>query len=139
MNWEGMELEKDGFKNITVLKKRVTANYGAGVACGPFGFDTVDVEIVVQDNGKKVYLHGCWCSEAPDIEFNVTAESVYDLYVRLFDCNDDKANDLLEIRKRILENAETDAFLKNAVETERYKDQYEEIKKTIAYEIGWEE
>ena len=126
--------------NICVLKKRVTANYGAGVACGPFGFDTVDVEVVVLDNEKKVYLHGCWCSECPDdIEFNVTAESIYDLDVCLFDCNDEKADELLVIRKRILENAETDAFLKNAVETERYKDQYEEIKKTIAYEIGWEE
>lgn len=126
--------------DICVLKRSVATNYGAGVACGPFGYDAVDVEIVVLDNGQKVYLHGGWCSECPDeFDFNVTAESVYDIYARLSDCSIEEETELIATLDRILEAAESDEFLKDVDVMERYSEQYKEIERTILCEVYEEE
>lgn len=54
--------------------------------CGISGIDSVDAEIVVENEGKRVFLHAQWVSEAADdIIFETTYESAYDIYEKMFD------------------------------------------------------
>lgn len=130
-------MKKENLNNIIELKRRMTTNsFGAGVACGPMGYDAVDAEIIVLDNGNKVYLHGEWVSENPDgFLLEATTESIFNLNEQLNDCSDDEFDKLIADRERIRENAMTVEYWANVDVKERYKMQYAEILKILANEM----
>ena len=69
--------------NMKEISRRVMVNDKEGLACGPCGVLAADAEMAVLDEGKTVFLHAQWVSEAPDVLYEATAESVYDIYERL--------------------------------------------------------
>lgn len=75
------------------INRRIKFSDETGMACGPMGIIGCDAEIQVDDDGKTVYIHGQWCSEADDLFFEATTESVYDVLMRMHDNIDN--NDVL--------------------------------------------
>ena len=70
--------------------------------CGISGIDSADAEIVVEDNGRQVFLHAQWVSEVPEeFLFETTYESTYDLYEKMFEPGCD-ADALCAERDRIV-------------------------------------
>ena len=66
--------------SIKVLKERSVFL----ASDSPFGIDSALAEIVVEDDGRTVYLCATWVSEAPDeITFETTFESLYDVYLKI--------------------------------------------------------
>lgn len=108
---------------MKIVSRKSMYHEDYGMACGPIGITAIDAEIVVDDNGQKVYLHAQWVDEAADIIlYEATSESVYDVYKKL---NSGKGNfdDLIAERDRI-----------TAVKIEdgaKYQPYYEKLKKMI--------
>lgn len=111
------------------LSRRMMTISEEGTTCGPFGVDAVDAEIVVEDNGTVVYLHGQWVSECPDdIYFEATLKSIYDYYVKLNECDDETFNVLADEMNEVSEQSKDDPFFDDIDPDERYAEQFEEIR-----------
>ena len=62
------------------LSRRVMINTDGGA----LGMTACDSEIVVDDDGKTVYIHAEWVDAAPEqFDIDVTDESIYDLAEQL--------------------------------------------------------
>ncbi len=112
------------------ISRRAMNNDSEGMACGPSGLYAVDAEIVVEDEGKIVYLHTEWVSEVHDeILFEATTESIYDHLVKVNELmngdNDefDKACDVMHRTQN-----ETDLSKNEGIDiSERYAEQYQQL------------
>ena len=117
--------------NTTTIKeteRRSNYFYEEGFACGPISRAVVETEIVVEDNGEKVYLHGQWIDAVADeILFEATKESIYDVYLKLNDADDELFDTLIAERDRI----EADKIDDDS----RYEPFYEELKRMIIKEL----
>lgn len=86
-----------------------------------------DAEIVVEDSGDVIYLHGQWISEVPDeILFEATRESIYDIYNKLNHSSSENFEALIDERERIQSNKLDDEYARD-----RYAAQYDEILKLL--------
>lgn len=111
------------------LSRRLEYHEEDGFACGPFGLTVIDAEIVIDDNGDTVYLHGQWVDAAGDeILFEATTESIYDAYIRMNNAkNDEEMDSACEERDRISEyQIEND---------EKYQAYYDDLKTMIIEEM----
>ena len=112
------------------ISRRAMNNESEGMACGPSGIYAVDAEIVVEDEGKIVYLHTQWVSEVADsILFEATTESVYDEIAKInelingdFDEFEEacKVLDRIRAKKGLSKNEGIDI-------SERYAEQYQQL------------
>ena len=50
---------------------------------GISGIDAINAEIVIEDDGKKVFLLGQWSNESGDYYFETTYISTFDLYEKM--------------------------------------------------------
>lgn len=118
---------------IKEISRRIMNNADEGMACGPVGITAIDAEIVVEDEGRKVYLHAQWIDEIGDeISYEATTESAYDIYEKLNHCSDDEFDDLIAMRDQICSNEIED--------TTRYQSFFDELRKMVEEEIkvqGW--
>lgn len=114
---------------IKEIERRVNYSVEDGIACGPVSIAAVDAEIVVCDNGERIYLHGQWIDEVPDeVLLEATKESVYDVYMKLNCADYEHFDELIAERDRIdADKIEDDS---------RYESIYEELKKMIAKELS---
>lgn len=108
------------------ISRRAMNSESEGMACGPAGLYAVDAEIVVEDEGKLVYLHTQWVDEVPDdIYFEATTESIYDQMVKMntnqadFDKAVDEMNRIRD-EKDLSKNEGIDI-------SERYAEQYQQL------------
>lgn len=86
---------------MKIVRRRSMYHEEDGMACGPTGITAIDAELVVDDNGRKIYLHAQWVDEVPDtIVYEATFESTYDVCKKL---NSGKGSfdDLIAERDRI--------------------------------------
>ena len=112
------------------ISRRAMNNDSEGMACGPSGIYAADAEIVVEDEGKTVYLHTQWVDEVSDeILFEANTESIYDHLVRINKLmNGD--NDELGKACEAMEQArnETDLSRIEGIDiSERYAEQYQQL------------
>lgn len=111
------------------ISRRIMVNQDeGGMACGPVtGVTACDAEIVIDDNGKTVYLHAQWVDECDDeILLEATYTSVYDVYDKLNKCDwkDRKTVDALL--------TERDRIVADGIEDDtKYQDIYDELKKMV--------
>lgn len=124
------------------LSRRMMTISEEGTTCGAYGVDAVDAEIVVEDNGTTVYLHGQWVSECPDdICFEATLESIYDYCVKLNECDDETFDTLVDEMNRVSEEGREDPFFDDIDVDEHYAEQFEEIRKMLlegVKQLGYE-
>ena len=113
--------------NMKEISRRSMYHEDEGMACGPVSMATADAEIVIDNNGDKVYLHGQWIDELGDeIFYEATKESTYDIYEK-FNKKEGDDDELL---------AEYDRVANNAIQNvEIYNCYFEEIKKMIFEEL----
>lgn len=119
-----------------------------GIACGPAGMYAIDAEIVVEDEGRNVYLHAQWISEVGDtVSFEATTESIYDVYEELNKINGnpkafpaDAFDKVIEKRNRIQQESSIAAVFSG------YEEQYDQMVQMIrevldrdGYEYDWSE
>ncbi len=104
-----------------------------GIACGPVGMYVIDAEIVVEDEGRNVYLHAQWISEVGDtVSFEATTESIYDVYEELNKINGnpkafpaDAFDKVIEKRNRIQQESSIAAVFSG------YEEQYDQMVQMI--------
>lgn len=113
---------------IKELSRRCMYNVDEGVACGPVSVTSIDAEIVIEDQENNVFLHAQWVDAAgDDLYFEATRESIYDVYEKLVNCEDEEEFErLISDRDRIEENS--------IEEDSKYQDYYDELEKMIAAE-----
>ncbi len=76
---------------IREISRRVQMTEDEGIACGPASTVSLEAEIVIDDNGKKVYLHGQWVDAAPeDTLYEAHTVSMFDMYIRMTHAEDDE-------------------------------------------------
>lgn len=126
------------------ISRRCMLNDEVGMACGPCGVIAADAEMVVEDEGKTVYLHVQWISEAPGFLDEATAESVYDLYNGI--SHDEGDVDALVRECERISAAGIESLFPACDIQERYGEQFREMEQTIknllaehGYEIDEEE
>ena len=112
------------------ISRRAMNSESEGMACGPAGLYAVDAEIVVEDEGKLVYLHTQWVDEVPDaIHFEATTESVYDEVIKvngLMNGDNDEFDAAVEVMNRISE--EKNLSKNEGIDIyERYDEQYQQL------------
>lgn len=112
------------------ISRRAMNNESEGMACGPSGLYAVDAEIVVEDEGKTVYLHTQWVDEVPDeILFEATTESIYDQIVKingLMNADNDEFGEACKVLDRI--RAEKGLIGDEGINiSERYAEQYQQL------------
>lgn len=107
------------------IRRRAKSNVDEGIACGPVFVYANDAEIVLEDEGKEVFLHAQYVSEAPGVRIEAHTESIYDVYMEMnnIDCSDREAFDTV-IAKRNKIDAE--AKVSGDIE-ERYAEQYQQL------------
>ena len=108
------------------ISRRAMNSESEGMACGLAGLYAVDAEIVVENEGKFVYLHTQWVDEAPDsIFFEATTESIYDQMIKM---NADEAafDEAIDAINRIRD--EKDLSKNEGIDISiRYADQYQQL------------
>lgn len=108
------------------ISRRAMNSESEGMACGPAGVYAIDAEIVVNDEGKTVYLHTQWVDEASDmILFEATTESIYYQMVKM---NADEAafDEAVDEMNRI--RSEKDLSKNEGIDiSERYAEQYQQL------------
>lgn len=113
------------------ISRRVMTNQSAGMACGPMFIYAVDAEIVVEDEGRKVYLHAQWVDQASDmILFEATTESVYDCEAKLnslFDEGGDAFEDAICERDQLQQDTDITKVFGPVDINERYAEQYQQL------------
>ena len=114
-------------KEITEISRRSMYHEEVGFACGPVSCTSIITEIVVDVDGKQVFLHGEWVDLAGDYYFEATTESLFELYEKM-----DNAADEDEFQKAL---DERDRIGKDCIADDSdFEPFYEEMKKMI-----WEE
>lgn len=102
---KNVEREEENTMNIKEISRRSvfhTDDYSI------IGIDSADAEIVIEDDGQKVFLHAQWVSEASDeVIFETTYESTYDIYEKFFEPGCD-ADALCNERDRVVEAGMSD-------------------------------
>ena len=108
------------------ISRRAMNSESEGMACGPAGDYAVDAEIVVDDEGKTVYLHTQWVDEASDdILFEATTESIYDRMVKI-NTDETAFDEAVDEMDRIRE--EKDLSKNEGIDiSERYAEQYRQL------------
>ncbi len=119
--------------NMKEISRRVMVNDNEGLACGPSGVLAADAEMAVLDEGKTVFLHAQWVSEAPDILHEATTESVYDVYEKL-NRGEGDFDALIAERDRI-SGAGINLYFPGCVPEERYARQFEELDELLCQEL----
>lgn len=112
------------------ISRRAMNNESEGMACGPSGLYAVDAEIVVEDEGRNVYLHTQWVSEVQDeISFEATTESIYDHLAKvdkLMNGDNDEFEKACKEMERTLDK--TDLSKNEGIDIyERYAEQYQQL------------
>lgn len=124
------------------ISRRMMTSKSEGIACGPCGIEAVDAEIVVDDNGRMVYLHGQWITEcSPELFFNATNQSVYEYYKKLKSCEESEFEELITERDKITDDAKNDPFLSSIDIMDRYKVQIAALREMLMTgikELGYE-
>jgi len=108
------------------ISRRAMNSESEGMACGPAGAYAVDAEIVMEDEGKIVYLHTQWVDEASDmILFEATTESIYDQMVKV---NADEAafDEAVDEMNRIRKEKDLSKN-EGIIISERYAEQYQQL------------
>ncbi len=92
-------------KKMTEISRRSLYHEDEGLACGPVASVAVMTEIVVDVDGRRVFLHGEWVDIAGDnCYFEADTESLFDAYVKLFDAEtEDAEENAIAERDRISE------------------------------------
>lgn len=85
---------------FTVTNERYSEFGGEGFACGPVGIDGFEVEIEIEEDGRKLYFQGEWISEGDGFYFAVRYTSVYDELVRF----DDVPDEIIDIIQNPIED-----------------------------------
>ena len=68
----------------TEVSRRSMYHEETVMANDPVSVTTIDAEIVVEKDGKKIYLHALWSDKDGDeISYEATEESIYDLCEKL--------------------------------------------------------
>ncbi len=119
-------------KNVKEVSRRSMYYEDRGMACGPVRLMTIDAEIVLDDNGKTVYLHGQWVNLAGDEIYHAAySESAYDVYARL-NKSDNDGDDSLDVD----EDADVTKIEEAKIEDDsRYESFYKEMEKMIHNEM----
>ena len=108
------------------LSRRAMSTESNGMACGPMSVYAIDAEIVVEDEGKTVYLHTQWVDAvSEEILFEATTASIYDAEaaINAIDGTGADFDTAIENRDRLqAENA-----LKDVDIYERYAKEYEQL------------
>ena len=118
---------------ITEISRRTMMNNESGIACGPCGTLAIDAEIVVEDNDKKVFLHGQWVSDADDmVLFEATKESIYDVNFRINNSEGDLEENLT--RRDWIGYRGIDDWFPDIDIKKRYKQQYDALIEMIKAE-----
>lgn len=109
--------------NMEVIEKRSTFNAG-------YDIDIAMAEIVINEEGKTVFLYGEWSSESgPDIVFSASTESRYDYEESLLTNEKTSIQEAQAERKRLRQTVASD-------DQRRYAIQFIPLmKRTLAAEI----
>ncbi|MDO4651001.1 MAG: hypothetical protein Q4B26_20375 [Eubacteriales bacterium] len=113
------------------IRRSVQSNEREGMACGPVSTYAVDAEIVVEDEGKEIFLHAQYVAEADAVLFEAHTQSIYDVYKEFNNMNwdDNEAFDAA-IAKR--DKIDKEARISDDVNIEeRYAEQYQQLLQMI--------
>lgn len=114
------------------INRRVMVNDESGMACGPCDVLAADAEMVVNDDGKAIYLHVQWVSEAPGFLHEATTESIYDIYEQM-NCEGD-IDASAELLERISSVGIGQLFPSCGIEV-RYGEQFQELERLIKVQL----
>lgn len=91
-------------KKITEISRRSMYHEDEGMGCGPASSTAIMVEIVVDVDDQRVFLHGEWVDIAGDYYYEADNESLLDAYEKLLNAkNEDDEEKAIAERDRISE------------------------------------
>ena len=113
--------------NFKEISRRSMFNVEEGMACGPVGVAAADAEIVIEEDGQRIYLHAQWADVADEeIMCEATRESTYDVYEKI-NRGEGDFDELIAERDRIQQGTiEDDA---------RFAPLYEELKEMVIQKL----
>ena len=127
-----MKRMDDAFRppEIQIIDSRIMSHEDKGTSKKAKPITIIDAEVVVLDKGEKVFLHGRWSSAAAKkLDIDVTKDSVYELYEKLNEGNNNN-KELLDGINRIKGHG-----LDGETATQRYAEQLEHLSNMVASEM----
>ena len=114
--------------NVSEISRRSMYHVDSGIACGPVSSTAIIVEIVLDIDGQRFFLHGEWVDIAGDYYYEVNTESLFDVYQKMLNTeNDEDEQKAIEERDRISQGC--------IKEDSIFKPYYAELKKMIHDEM----
>ena len=115
---------------IEAVSRRVRFSEDTGMSCGAFDESAVDAELVLEDQGRRVFLCGQWTDQMPDrIRMEAVPESLYEISEQM-DSRGSDWGDLAARRERILKSR-----IDDPAAAERYAPYFEELRRMIVSEL----
>ena len=59
-------LQKRGNGMIRIIGRNIQYSEDTGLACGAFDESAIDAELVLEDEGKRIFLYAQWTDQMPD-------------------------------------------------------------------------
>ena len=115
---------------IRIISRDIRYSEDTGLTCGAFDESAIDAELVLDDEGRRVFLYAQWSDQMPEsIRMEAVSESLYEISRQMED-RDADWEFLAAERNRIRESRVNDAAA-----AERYAPYYEELKRMVTSEM----
>ena len=115
---------------VRIISRDIRYSEDTGLTCGAFDESAIDAEIVLEDEGKRIFLYAQWTDQMPDcIRMEAAPESLYRISRRMEDRDADWES-LAAERSRIREDR-----LENAAAEKLYAPYFGELKQMVISEM----
>ena len=115
---------------IRIIGRNIQYSEDTGLACGAFDESAIDAELVLEDEGKRIFLYAQWTDQMPDcIRMEATSESLYEISRQMG--NRDADWELLAAERNRIRKGRLD----EAAVAERYSPYFEELKRMVAIKM----
>ncbi len=115
---------------VRIISRNIRYSEDTGLTCGAFDESAIDAELVLEDEGKQIFLYAQWTDQMPDcIRMEAALESLYGISRRM-ENRDADWGFLAAERSRIRKNR-----LDDAAAAERYAPYYDELKRMVVSEM----
>ncbi len=111
---------------VRIISRDIRYSEDTGLTCGAFDESAIDAEIVLEDEGKRIFLYAQWTDQMPDsIRMEAAPESLYGISERMGNRDADWES-LAAERNRIRKNRPDDSAV-----AERYAPYFDELKRMV--------
>ena len=115
---------------VRIISRDIRYSEDTGLTCGAFDESAIDAEIVLEDEGKRIFLYAQWTDQMPDsILMEAALESLYGISQRMGD-RDADWEFLAAERSRIRKNR-----LDDAAAAGRDAPDFDELKRMVVSEM----